>query len=62
MLARRRRRPPALYIRVVRVYGVKTVSTNARPTVDSVYTFESRGNDLCLFLFFFQWTSCLPRC
>ena len=55
--------PPVLarYTRVVRVYGVKIVSADARPTVDSVCTFESRGNDLFLFFFFFQWTICLPR-
>ena len=45
-----------MYTRVVRVYGVKIVSTDARPTVDSVFTFESRGNALFLFYFFFQRT------
>ena len=47
---------PARYTRVARVYGVKIVSADARPTVDSVFTFESRGNALFLFYFFFQWT------
>ena len=41
--------------------SLKIVSTDARPTVDSVFTFESRGNALFLFFFFFQWTFCLPR-
>ena len=50
--------PPVLarYTRVVRVYGVKIVSADARPTVDPVFTFESRGTALFLFCFFFHWT------
>ena len=52
---------PARYTRVARVYGVKIVSADARPTVDSVFTFESRGNALFLFYFFFQWTIASTR-
>ena len=47
---------PAQYTRVARVYGVKIVSADARPTVDPVFTFESRGTALFLFCFFFHWT------